>query len=175
MTAILTVASKDEPTWQRAHEACSRHMESLLSPLIYGGVTTVGSVEALLILAEWAPQPPHELSIIGCGKEDYGAWMLVGVAIRLGYLQRLEQTGLQAPGDSPSESYNRGKIAWAGKGFPWDATMANEANMVCSMLYERPTSIYPSWEGVLVPWSRCSVRLTGRRFSFAALSASWTR
>lgn len=89
-------------------------MESLLSPLIYGGVTTVGAVEALLILAEWAPQPPHEISSIGCGKEDYGAWMLVGVAIRLGYLQRLEQTGLHDPPESPSESYSRKKIAWAG-------------------------------------------------------------
>lgn len=115
LTAVLTVASKEEPSWQRAHEACSRHMESLLSPLIYGGVTTVGAVEALLILAEWAPQPPHEISSIGCGKEDYGAWMLVGVAIRLGYLQRLEQTGLHDPPESPSESYSRKKIAWAGK------------------------------------------------------------
>lgn len=115
LTAVLTVASKEEPSWQRAHEACSRHMESLLSPLIYGGVTTVGAVEALLILAEWAPQPPHEISSIGCGKEDYGAWMLVGVAIRLGYLQRMEQTGLQDPPESPSESFSRKKIAWAGK------------------------------------------------------------
>ncbi|OAA69681.1 aminopeptidase 2 [Cordyceps fumosorosea ARSEF 2679] len=113
LTAVLTVASKEEPSWQRAHEACSRHMESLLSPLIYGGVTTVGAVEALLILAEWAPQPPHEISSIGCGKEDYGAWMLVGVAIRLGYLQRLEQTGLQEPPETPSESFSRKKIAWA--------------------------------------------------------------
>ena len=90
-------------------------MESLLSPLIYGGVTTVGSVEALLILAEWAPQPPHEISSIGCRKEDYGAWMLVGVAIRLGYLQRLEQTGLQDAGDNPPESFSRRRIAWAGE------------------------------------------------------------
>lgn len=89
-------------------------MESLLAPLIYGGVATVGAVEALLILAEWAPQPPHEISSIGCGKEDHGAWMLVGVAIRLGYLQRLEQTGLQDPPENPSESYSRKKIAWAG-------------------------------------------------------------
>lgn len=115
LTAILTVASKDDPSWQMAHEACSRHMESLLSQLIYGSVATVGSVEALLILAEWAPQSPREISSIGCGKEDHGAWMLVGVAIRLGYLQRLEQTGLHDEGDSGSENFNRKRIAWAGK------------------------------------------------------------
>lgn len=115
LTAVLTVASKDDPAWQVAHEACSRHMESLLSPLIYGSVATVGAVEALLILAEWAPQPPREISSIGCGKEDYGAWMLVGVAIRLGYLQRLEQTGLLAEEDTTSEMFSRKRIAWAGE------------------------------------------------------------
>lgn len=94
-------------------------MEGLLSQLIYGSVATVGAVEALLILAEWAPQPPHEISSIGCGKEDHGAWMLVGVAIRLGYLQRLEQTGLQDEGDVPSEGFTRKRIAWAGKVSFW--------------------------------------------------------
>ena len=107
-------------------------MESLLSPLIYGGVTTVGAVEALLILAEWAPQPPHEISSIGCGKEDYGAWMLVGVAIRLGYLQRMEQTGLQDPPESPSESFSRKKIAWAGKSLVAD-TDGVQADLYCKL------------------------------------------
>lgn len=115
LTAILIVASKDDPSWQGAHEACSSHMEGLLSQLIYGSVATVGAVEALLILAEWAPQPPREISTFGCGKEDHGAWMLVGVAIRLGYLQRLEQTGLHDEEDSLSDSFTRKRIAWAGK------------------------------------------------------------
>lgn len=90
-------------------------MESLISRLIYGSEATVGAVEALLILAEWAPQPPHEISSFGCGKEDYGAWMLVGVAIRLGYLQRLEQTGLQEGEDALSDTFTRKRIAWAGE------------------------------------------------------------
>ncbi|KAM0347756.1 hypothetical protein ACHAPU_004771 [Fusarium lateritium] len=70
-------------------------MEAQISKLIYTGSTTVGAVEALLILAEWAPQPQEENLMIGCGKEDQGSWMLVGVAIRLAYLQNLEQTGLE--------------------------------------------------------------------------------
>ncbi|KAI8403037.1 hypothetical protein FOFC_16468 [Fusarium oxysporum] len=94
ITAILTVATKDDPSWSRAHNACARHMETQISKLIYTGSTTVGAVEALLILAEWAPQPLEENLMIGCGKEDQGSWMLVGVAIRLAYLQNLEQTGL---------------------------------------------------------------------------------
>ncbi|KAI8677607.1 C6 transcription factor [Fusarium sp. Ph1] len=113
LTAILTVASKDDQAWSRTYEACSRHMESLISKLIYSGSTTVGAVEALLILAEWAPQPPQHDHIIGCGKEDHGAWMLVGMAIRLGYLQRLEQTGLRQAQGTLSGHACRQRIAWA--------------------------------------------------------------
>ncbi|POR37074.1 Uncharacterized protein TPAR_02721 [Tolypocladium paradoxum] len=113
LTAILTVASKDDPSWFRAYEACSRNMESLVSKLIYAGSTNIGSVEALLILAEWAPQRPQDNSAIGCGQEDHGAWMLVGMAIRLGYLQRLEQTALLPETEAQSADASRKRIAWA--------------------------------------------------------------
>lgn len=114
MTAILTVASKDDPSWFRVHEACSRNMEGLVSKLIYAGSNNIGSVEALLILAEWAPQRPQDNSAIGCGQEDHGAWMLVGMAIRLGYLQRLEQTALLPETGAQSVDASRKRIAWAG-------------------------------------------------------------
>lgn len=114
LTAVLTVASKDEPPWAGIHEACSKHMESLISKLIYGGSTTVGAVEALLILAEWAPQRLQEKPTIGRGEEDQGAWMQVGVAIRLGYLQRLEQTGLLQAKDPKPDGFSRKQLAWAG-------------------------------------------------------------
>ncbi|KAM4064424.1 fungal zn(2)-Cys(6) binuclear cluster domain-containing protein [Hirsutella rhossiliensis] len=113
LTAILTVASKDDPSWSRVYEACSQYMESLVSKLIYAGSTNIGSVEALLILAEWAPQRPQDNSTIGCGQEDHGAWMLVGIAIRLGYLQRLEQTGLVSENGAQSADASRKRIAWA--------------------------------------------------------------
>ncbi|KAG9503129.1 hypothetical protein J7337_005969 [Fusarium musae] len=114
ITAILTVATKDDPSWSRAHNACARHMETQISKLIYTGSTTVGAVEALLILAEWAPQPLEENLMIGCGKEDQGSWMLVGVAIRLAYLQNLEQTGLVQRVEGAPEHLSRKRIAWAG-------------------------------------------------------------
>ncbi|KAF5007606.1 hypothetical protein FDECE_6070 [Fusarium decemcellulare] len=113
ITAILTVATKDDPTWSRAHDACARHMENQISKLIYTGSTTVGAVEALLILAEWAPRPAEENLMIGCGKEDQGSWMLVGVAIRLAYLQNLEQTGLTQRVEGAAEHLSRKRIAWA--------------------------------------------------------------
>jgi hypothetical protein len=115
VTAILTVATKDDPSWSKAHTACARYMESQISKLIYTGSTTVGAVEALLILAEWAPQPLEENLMIGCGKEDQGSWMLVGVAIRLAYLQNLEQTGLTQRGEDVTPDLSRKRIAWAGK------------------------------------------------------------
>ncbi|KLO89023.1 3-oxoacyl-[acyl-carrier-protein] reductase [Fusarium fujikuroi] len=113
ITAILTVATKDDPSWSRAHNACARHMETQISKLIYTGSTTVGAVEALLILAEWAPQPLEENLMIGCGKEDQGSWMLVGVAIRLAYLQNLEQTGLVQRVEGAPDHLSRKRIAWA--------------------------------------------------------------
>ena len=115
ITAILTVATKDDPSWARAHNACARYMESQISKLIYTGSTTVGAVEALLILAEWAPQSLEEDLMIGCGKEDQGSWMLVGVAIRLAYLQNLEQTGLTQRDEGATKDLSRKRIAWAGK------------------------------------------------------------
>ncbi|PHH60123.1 hypothetical protein CDD81_2081 [Ophiocordyceps australis] len=113
LTAILTVASKDDPSWARVHDACSQYMESLVSKLVYAGSSNIGPVEALLILAEWAPQRPQENSTIGCGQEDHGAWMLVGIAIRLGYLQRLEQTALVPENGPQSVDASRRRIAWA--------------------------------------------------------------
>jgi hypothetical protein len=114
VTAILTVVTKDDPAWLTAHEACARHMETLISKLIYVGSTTVGAVEALLILAEWAPQPPEDSLMIGCGKEDQGSWMLVGIAIRLAYLQNLEQTTLTHGEEGVSEYVCRQRTVWAG-------------------------------------------------------------
>lgn len=115
VTAILIVVTKDESSWSAAHDACSRYMETLISNLIFSGSMSVGAVEALLILAEWAPQRAQVTSIIGRGEEDYGAWMQVGIAIRLGYLQRLEQTGLLQETENRDEQLGRKRIAWAGK------------------------------------------------------------
>ncbi|KAH8898572.1 hypothetical protein GQ53DRAFT_742580 [Thozetella sp. PMI_491] len=116
LTAVLTVASKDEPSWSQAHTVCSTHMESLISKLICRGSNSVGAVEALLILAEWAPQRLQSKPTIGKGEEDQGSWMQVGCAVRLGYLQRLEQTGLQPmPKDEAAVNHllARKRLVWA--------------------------------------------------------------
>lgn len=145
MTAILIVVTKDESSWSEAHDACSRYMETLISKLMFSGSMSVGAVEALLILAEWAPQRAQATSTIGRGEEDYGAWMQVGCAIRLGYLQRLEQTGLSQEPENRDQQLGRKRIAWAGKRSHiivnfWTLTFES-----CSLLYERPSDINSSW------------------------------
>ncbi|KAH7033730.1 uncharacterized protein B0I36DRAFT_422057 [Microdochium trichocladiopsis] len=113
VTAILAVVTKDDPTRREIHDGCARHMESLISKLIYAGSTDVGAVEALLILAEWAPQPPEDSLAIGTGKENQGSWMLVGLAVRLAYLQNLEQTTLTHGQEGVSEHVCRQRTIWA--------------------------------------------------------------
>lgn len=153
VTAIFTVVSKDEPSLSAVHEACSRHMETLISKLIYKGSTTVGAVEALLILAQWAPQRLQEKPTVGRGEEDEGAWMQIGVAIRLGYLQSLEQTGLLVDKQSAlSEQFRRKRLVWAGMFAPClIAPIFPEITDTCSLLHERPRGVHPRRQGLLVP------------------------
>ncbi|KJR88116.1 C6 transcription factor [Sporothrix schenckii 1099-18] len=138
LTSIFTVASKDDPAWHGVHEACASHMDNLVSRLISRGSSSVGAVEALLILAEWAPQLPQSTpqptprpesqsqgqsrnrvppdpapALIGRGEEDQGAWMQIGVAIRLAYLQGLEQTGLVLGNNNKPTDFERKRVAWA--------------------------------------------------------------
>jgi len=115
LSAVLTIASKNEPSASKAFAACSAHVEVLISNVIYCGSASVGAVEALLILAEWPPQRLQSKRSIGRGEEDQGAWMQVGCAIRLGYLQRLEQTGLFPGRLADSKNAHRKRLAWAGR------------------------------------------------------------
>jgi hypothetical protein len=114
MSAILTVASKDEPTHSRTHAACASHMESLICKLVFRGTKEIGSIEALLILAEWFPQRLQGAPTTGQGDENQGTWMQVGFAVRLGYLQGLEQTSLVEKEPWTAE-LNRKRLVWAGK------------------------------------------------------------
>jgi len=69
---------------------------------------------AFLVLSEWCPSLQ---STIGRGEEDRASWMLCGTAIRLGYLQELDQTAY-AFNDNNSEStelISRRRLAWSGK------------------------------------------------------------
>ena len=82
LTAMLTVASRDEETWWQVHKVCSTHMQTLIAELVYSGSGTVQAIEAMLILAEWVPRKLHSNPAVGRGEEDGAAWMYVGIAVR---------------------------------------------------------------------------------------------
>ncbi|KAK3672212.1 hypothetical protein LTR78_007965 [Recurvomyces mirabilis] len=113
LTAILTVASKDDKDWWQWHETCSAHMMQLIAELVYGAEGTVEAVEAMLILAEWVPRRPHSSPAVGRGEEDQAAWMYTGTAIRLGYLLGIDRTGFRTEADGQSLELNRKRLAWA--------------------------------------------------------------
>ena len=152
-------------------------MDNIISKLISHGSTTVGAVEALLILSEWAPQRLQDRPIIGRGEEDQGAWMQIGVAIRLAYLQGLEQTGLLRDKSQWTEEFERKRVAWTGKHghlSPY-LVLLNMILTVCpltfSMLHERSRSFHSSRERVLVPRSRAIHYLERHRLPDASNSA----
>ena len=81
----------------------------------------VGSVEGLLLLAEWV-QYPLSSATISCHAmpnqnisvvEDNMAWSLTGQAIRHAYLLRLDRASFREklPGES-QEAQNRNRLAW---------------------------------------------------------------
>lgn len=114
LTAILMVASKDETHFSQVHAECSAHMQRLLSTVICQGAGDTETVEALLILAEWVPQRLHSNAAVGHGEEDRAAWMQVGCAIRLGYMQELDQACFRADNNPSPEILERKRLAWAG-------------------------------------------------------------
>ena len=114
LSAILTVASKDETDWWQIHDICSAHMQQLIADLVYSGRGSVEAVEAMLILAEWVPRRPHSTPNVGRGEEDQAAWMYVGTAIRLGYLLGIDRTGFRTEYENENTAaLNRKRLAWA--------------------------------------------------------------
>lgn len=112
LTAILTVASKNDSGFVDAHQTLCVHMQNLISNLIWTGSGHLETVEALLILSEWVPGLQ---STIGRGEEDHASWMLCGTAIRLGYLQELDQTAYAVNNNAESsELVYRRRLAWSG-------------------------------------------------------------
>ena len=91
LTAILTIATKDDPNVEQTHQYCwdslRKHMLDIL--MAVPSTLNVGSVEGLLLLAEWVlyplssttipahTMPNQNISVV----EDNMAWSLTGQAI----------------------------------------------------------------------------------------------
>ncbi|KAI6849729.1 hypothetical protein KC332_g957 [Hortaea werneckii] len=117
LTAVLTIASKDRPELGALHNQIWAYMQQLILHIAIGASSTrrVGSVEGLLILAEWAPHGDDGMpaaTIVAESGED-SAWSLVGLAVRQGYLLHLEQHSFRSEAKEESKAVtDRNRLAW---------------------------------------------------------------
>ncbi|KAH7246865.1 hypothetical protein NW759_009297 [Fusarium solani] len=109
LTAILVVASTDRPDLADMHKAIWDHMRGLILNVVLGmaSVRKVGTVEGLLLMGEWTL---HNQSEVDDGDEA-SAWSIVGLAVRLAYLLRLEDRGFKG-NDADLDSVHRERLAW---------------------------------------------------------------
>jgi hypothetical protein len=112
LTAILVISSKDLVEDSHIYEACSEHMKSLVAALAAGGQADVEAVEALLILAEWAPYTQRGSSKVGKGEEDKESWMHVGIALRIAYFLALDKYSFRFVDHGKDPHHSRKRLLW---------------------------------------------------------------
>lgn len=88
-------------------------MHQLTSELVYSGCGTIGAVEAMLILANWAPREVPRTLAVDPGEEGRSSWMFTGIAIRVAYLLGIDGVSFQTEDSEHSPDYNRKRLAWA--------------------------------------------------------------
>lgn len=122
LTVILTISTRDLPDYSLTHRYCWDYTRRLMLEILLAQPWTQRSrtIVGLILLSEWLPhiemdratsEEPADLF-----SEDRAAWSLIGLAVRHGYLKRLDQTAFRGKGckESWDESeYNR--IVWTCK------------------------------------------------------------
>ncbi|PYI10652.1 hypothetical protein BO78DRAFT_452500 [Aspergillus sclerotiicarbonarius CBS 121057] len=122
LASVLTIATQNRPDYRAIHTRIRGYVDKLLLRVALGArsVRHVGSVEGLLLLAEWMPhlmrseghlQDSHEQS--NTYDEDCVAWNLIGLAVRQAYLLHLDKQSF--PGEVESEPQGidcRKRLAW---------------------------------------------------------------
>lgn len=113
LTAMLVIASKDLVEEPHTFNACSEHMQAMVSALAAGGPGGVESVEALLLLAEWTPYTSRtQAGQVGRGEEDREAWMHVGTALRIGYFLGLDRYSFRVHDAAKDPQWQRKRLVW---------------------------------------------------------------
>ncbi|CVL08418.1 uncharacterized protein FMAN_05165 [Fusarium mangiferae] len=109
LTSILIVSSKDRTDLGETHKSIWEYMKSLILKVVLGKkcVRKVGTVEGLLLMGEWTL---HSQDQVDDGDEA-SAWSIVGLAVRLAYLLRLEDSGFNID-DAELESIHRERLVW---------------------------------------------------------------
>jgi hypothetical protein len=112
LTALLLIASKDLVDEPHIYEACMEHMKSLVSDLAAGGDAGIEAVEALLLLAEWAPYTQRGSGKVGKGEEDKESWMHVGLALRIAYFLALDRYSFRFVDQGKDPHHDRKRLIW---------------------------------------------------------------
>ncbi|KAF2114116.1 hypothetical protein BDV96DRAFT_109786 [Lophiotrema nucula] len=112
LTAVLVISSKDLVEEPHIYDACAAYMKKLVSDLAAGGDADLGAVEALLILAEWAPYTQRSSGKVGKGEEDKESWMHVGVALRIAYYLALDGYSFRNNNDGKDPNHSRKRLIW---------------------------------------------------------------
>jgi hypothetical protein len=112
LTALLLIASKDLVNEPHIYEACAEHMKSLVSNLAAGGDAGIEAVEALLLLAEWAPYTQRGSAKVGKGEEDKESWMHVGLALRIAYFLALDKYSFRFVDQGKDPNHDRKRLIW---------------------------------------------------------------
>ncbi|KAH7392427.1 hypothetical protein DE146DRAFT_662443 [Phaeosphaeria sp. MPI-PUGE-AT-0046c] len=112
LTALLLIASKDLVEESHIYEACMEHMKSLVSDLAAGGDADIEAVEALLLLAEWAPYTQRGSGKVGKGEEDKESWMHVGLALRIAYFLALDRYSFRFVDQGKDPHHDRKRLIW---------------------------------------------------------------
>lgn len=111
LTAILVVASRDRPDLASFHRNIWEYMRQQLLDVVLGTThsRSVGCVEGLLLLGEWTPA-----SFSGGHSDNSSegtAWTIIGLAVRLAYLLRLEDSAFKSAEPVGTEA-QRERLAW---------------------------------------------------------------
>ncbi|KAJ6184670.1 transcriptional regulator family: Fungal Specific TF [Penicillium mononematosum] len=159
LTVLLTIASKHEPAYKDIHQHCWKYLNRHLLDILLATPSTlrVGSVEGLLLLAEWVPYMqletcsypnmfPRNLSAV----EDNMAWSLIGQAVRHSYLLRLRQGILSGDGSWRVARTRESKALSVDLCVSLDPSYKAILTSFASCIYLRPTDLRPNGTVILV-------------------------
>ncbi|PYH72059.1 fungal specific transcription factor domain-containing protein [Aspergillus vadensis CBS 113365] len=123
LTSVLTIATQNRPDQKHLHDRIRGYIDKLILRVTLGArsVRHVGTVEGLLLLAEWMPhlmlsqdQPySNNSEQSNAYDEDCVAWNLIGLAVRQAYLLHLDTQSFPFEVESEPRSMRcRRRLAW---------------------------------------------------------------
>ncbi|KAI2915106.1 hypothetical protein CBS147320_10102 [Aspergillus niger] len=123
LASVLTIATQNRPDQKHLHIRIRGYIDKLILRVTLGArsVRQVGTVEGLLLLAEWMPhlmlsqdQPySNNFGQNSAYDEDCVAWNLIGLAVRQAYLLHLEKQSFPWEVESePCSMRCRRRLAW---------------------------------------------------------------